>query len=181
MGKIISETYISVDIEASGPIPEEYSMLSVGACVVGKKSATFYSELKPINDKFVASALEVSGFSLEKLKQEGTEPAAAMAHFEEWALKVCGNFRPVFVGFNASFDWMFTHYYFLKFLGRDPFGISGIDIKAYFMGKLNTSWGETTKKRVAAQFTPSTKHTHNALDDAVEQAEIFEKLLMFKG
>ena len=29
------DTYISVDIEASGPVPGEYSMLSLGACVVG--------------------------------------------------------------------------------------------------------------------------------------------------
>ncbi len=77
----------------------------------------------------------------------------------------------------SFFDWMFTHYYFIKFLGRDPFGISGIDIKAYFMGKLSVPWGETTKKRVTAKFISSTKHTHNALDDAVKQAEIFEKLL----
>ena len=76
---------------------------------------------------------------------------------------------------------MFTHWYFIKFLGRDPFGISGVDIKAYFMGKLDNSWSETTKKNVSARFTPSHKHTHNALDDAMEQAEIFEKLLKCKG
>jgi ribonuclease T len=29
------EIYFSVDIEASGPIPGEYSMLSLGACLVG--------------------------------------------------------------------------------------------------------------------------------------------------
>jgi len=77
-------------------------------------------------------------------------------------------------------EW-FKHWYFIKFLGRDPFGIAGIDIKTYFMGKLNVPWGETTKKRVATCFTPSHKHTHNALDDAIEQAEIFEKLLKFKS
>ena len=30
-----SVTYVSVDIECSGPIPVQYSMLSLGACVVG--------------------------------------------------------------------------------------------------------------------------------------------------
>src|SRR5438552_192307 len=35
------EVYISVDIEASGPIPGEYSLLSLGACVVCKMSETF--------------------------------------------------------------------------------------------------------------------------------------------
>jgi DNA polymerase III epsilon subunit-like protein len=181
MNKTINEKYISVDIEASGPIPGEYSMLSLGASVVGEKSSVFYVELKPVSGKYVPSALEVSGLNLEKLRKEGMEPAAAMAEFEQWIGKVCGKQRPIFVAFNATFDWMFVHYYFIKFLGRDPFGISGVDIKAYFMGKLRVPWGETTKKRIAAKFIPSTKHTHNALDDSVEQAEIFEKLLKFKG
>lgn len=50
------EAYISVDIEASGPIPGEYSMLSLGACVVGDTAKTFYREIKPITDKYVQRA-----------------------------------------------------------------------------------------------------------------------------
>ena len=29
--------------------------------------------------------------------------------------------RPVFVGFNATFDWMFVADYLWRFAGRDPF------------------------------------------------------------
>ncbi|MBI5452186.1 3'-5' exonuclease [Candidatus Gottesmanbacteria bacterium] len=172
-----SELYISVDIEASGPIPGEFSILSLGACVVGQPSKTFYAELKPINDNFIDKALKVSGLSLEDLKTKGEEPAQAMARFERWIKDISGESRPIFVGFNATFDWMFTHWYFMKFLGRNPFGISGLDIKAYYMGMKNVGWGQTTKKYVRAQFQPATQHTHHALDDAKEQAEIFEKML----
>jgi len=70
--KVYKETYISVDIEASGPIPEVYSMLSVGACVIGDTSKTFYVELKPLNDNYIQQALDVTGFSMEKLKKNGT-------------------------------------------------------------------------------------------------------------
>jgi hypothetical protein len=28
---------------------------------------------------------------------------------------------------------MFTHWDFIKFLGRDPFGLSGLDIKGYYL------------------------------------------------
>ena len=42
------ETFISVDVEASGPTPGEFSLLSIGACVVGAASEQFYVELKPI-------------------------------------------------------------------------------------------------------------------------------------
>jgi inhibitor of KinA sporulation pathway (predicted exonuclease) len=65
----------------------------------------------------------------------------------------------------------------MKFLKRDPFGISGLDIKAYYMGNRKVRWGETTKKHVRSFFDTTKKHTHNALDDAREQAEIFEHML----
>ncbi len=173
-----NETYISVDIETSGPVPVEYSMLSIGACVVGDLSKTFYRELKPATDNFVPEALEVSGLSLERLKETGTEPAAAMREFDAWIGEAAAEKRPVFVAFNATFDWMFIAYYFHRFLGRNPFGISGLDVKAYYMGKLGTSWSETAKKNLDKRFLSNNhRHTHNALDDAIEQAEIFRKLL----
>lgn len=171
------EIYISVDIEASGPIPREFSMLSVGACVVGKTSQRFYSELKPINENYIKKALEINGLSLEKLKITGELPAQAMGRFEAWIRKVSGESRPVFVAFNATFDWSFTHWYFIKFLGRDPFGISGLDIKSYFMGAQKSSWGETAKRNVRNHYPTKAPHTHKAVDDAIEQAEIFDKLL----
>lgn len=173
-----SEVYISVDIEASGPIPGEYSMLSLGACVVGDLSKTFYKEFKPISDKYLAEAIQVSGLSLEKLKKTGIAPERAMAEFEDWIRQVSGDDRrPVFVGFNATFDWMFTAYYFHRFLGRNPFRISGLDIKSYYMGKFGTTWGDTAKSSMNKKFLSGKKHTHNALDDAIEQAEIFRKIV----
>lgn len=171
------ETYISVDVEASGPIPGEFSLLSIGACAIGNTDQTFYAELKPLNDRFIPRAMQVNGLSLEKLRAEGEFPAAAMARLRDWINKTSAGSRPVFAGFNAAFDWSFTHWYFIRFLGADPFGISGLDIKAYFMGRQKCAWQETTKKRVRALFPSQTKHTHNALDDAREQAEIFAKML----
>lgn len=171
------EVYISVDIEASGPIPGEYSLLSIGACVVGDPDQSFYAELKPLNDNFTEQALEVSGFSLETLRATGEEPAAAMERFEHWVRQVAADNRPVFVAFNATFDWLFTHWYFIKFLDRDPFGISGLDIKAYFMGKHHTTWGKTSKRDVRSKYPPRLPHSHHALDDAKEQANIFAQML----
>ncbi|MBI4980564.1 3'-5' exonuclease [Candidatus Woesearchaeota archaeon] len=170
------EIYISVDIEASGPIPGEYSMLSLGAAVVGSISKRFYAELKPITPNHVPKAVEICGLSLEKLMKEGEEPGAAMSRFEQWIKEMAGEAKPVFVGFNATFDWGFVNYYFHRFLGRNPFGISGLDIKAYYMGMKGCSWGETAKARMDKEFLSGKKHTHKAVDDAVEQAEIMEKL-----
>ena len=175
------EIYISVDIEASGPIPGEYSMLSLGATVVGDISKTFYKEFKPINDNYVPRALEICGLSMEKLKKTGVEPKAGMLEFKEWVNDVSKWKKPVFTAFNATFDWMFVEYYFRKYVGRNPFGVSGLDIKAYYMGKFGTKWVDTAKRRFDKRFLSKRKHTHNALDDAIEQAEIFEKLLEYKS
>ena len=65
------EVYFSVDVEADGPIPGPYSMLSVGVAVAGRHAerfipaspdaATFYQELRPISDDYVPDALAVTG------------------------------------------------------------------------------------------------------------------------
>ena len=179
MKKLKQEKFISVDIEASGPIPGEYSMLSLGACVAGESYKNFYVKLKPLNNNFIQRAIEISGLSMKELEKEGRNPREAMSKFRDWVEKVSGDARPVFVAFNATFDWMFCHWYFMKFLGRDPFGISGLDIKAYYMGMQNCAWNETIKKKIKINFPSKTKHTHNALEDAIEQAELSEEILKF--
>ena len=175
------ETYISVDIETAGPIPGEYSLLSIGACVVGDVESNFYVELRPLNGNYVEEALEIAGLPLAYLWEHGTDPAVAMADFARWIEEVTPpGSRPVFVAFNATFDWMFTHTYFLRFLGRDPFDVSGLDVKAFYMGLVGSDWGGTSKGRIAKRFLPDRPHTHHALDDAVWQAELFENLLAFQ-
>lgn len=174
------DVFVSVDVEADGPIPGDYSMISIGACVVGSDSQTFYRELKPISSRFEPEALAVSGLSREKLIAEGREPEAAMRELAAWLLKVCPTGRPVFVGFNATFDWMFVNWYFIHFVGVNPFGISGLDIKAYYMGALGKRrWSDTSKRNFDKRFLSSSPHTHHALDDAREQAEVFQRLMRF--
>lgn len=171
------ECYISVDIEAAGPVPGKYSMLSLGACVVGSPAATFYCELRPISPEYVPEALRVSSLSLEHLARTGSEPTEAMGAFHDWVQMVGAGRLPVFVGFNASFDWAFVNWYLQTYLNENPFGIGALDIKAYYMGLSGCMWQETTSRQVPSTFQPSHPQTHNALDDAIAQAEIFEKLL----
>ena len=115
-----SEVFISVDVEASGPIPGDYSMLSLGAYVVGGQDQGFYVEIKPLNTNAVPEAMKVTGFDLTKLIVTGEEPADAMQKLAAWVIAVAGNGKPVFVGFNAGFDWSFVNWYFFHFLKRVP-------------------------------------------------------------
>ncbi|WP_447603542.1 hypothetical protein [Nitrospira sp. Nam80] len=103
-----------------------------------------------------------------------------MAEFEQWIKSVSGDRRAVFVGFNAAFDWAFVNWYFHTYLGRNPFGVSPLDIKAYFMGLKGSSWEDTRSSRIPDAFKGPMVQTHNALDDARSQGQMFERMLRQK-
>src|SRR5689334_7184387 len=108
----MKELYISVDVEAAGPIPATYSMLSLGAAVVHDSQATFYVEFRPINDNSVPEAMQVVGRTLQDFRQTGSDPKEAMIAFRDWLNSVADGGKLVFVGFNATFDWAFVNFYF---------------------------------------------------------------------
>ena len=173
-----TDTYISVDIETAGPNPSQYAMLSIGACTVSEPVETFYVELQPDREGFSPEALAVSGLSLEKLRENGVPPEQAMKQFADWVKKVSPvNSRPICVAFNAPFDWTFVNDYFHRYLGHNPFGHSALDMKAFFMGMQGVKWGETGFKKVTEHFDIDHPLTHNALQDALDQAELFRKML----
>lgn len=177
MSKSKDEVYISVDVEASGPIPGEYSMLSIGACEVANLNNGFYKELQPISEKYVKKALDVCGLSMEELRKSGTSPYEAMREFADWTMWTAGERKPIFVGYNAGFDWSFINYYFIRFTGENPFGVSSLDIKSVWLGMTGSSWSGTSKTQVKRKLGIDVEHTHNALDDAKEQAVIFQKMI----
>lgn len=172
------ELYISVDIETSGPVPGEFSLLSVGACLVQNPTKSIYIEIQPESSRHEPEALAVTGLSLEHLEQYGLPPIKAMECFYEWinSLKK-PEVKVIFVGLNAPFDWSFINYYFHKYLGENPFGFTAIDIKAYYMGLTGCSWSETKSSHMAERLSPISHPSHNALDDARFQAELFSLMI----
>ncbi|MCK1513746.1 3'-5' exonuclease [Bradyrhizobium sp. 190] len=168
------EVFVSVDVETAGPIPGEFSLLSIGACSIYEPEKTFACELKPINANFDPKALEVSGLSLDELARTGLMPSNAMRTFSHWLLTLARrNETLVFVGFNAPFDWSFVNYYFHRFTGSNPFGFTALDIKALYMGATGCRWSDTRSSRIAEKLKPALAGTHDALRDALYQAEIF--------
>ena len=173
-----NEAYISVDIETAGPNPYDYSLLSIGACTILESQSSFYVELRPVNDNASEEALAISKLSLAKLDERGEEPAVAMARFEEWVNEVTPDgYQPIFVAFNAPFDWMFINDYFHRYLGRNPFGHTALDMKAFFMGLTGVTWSETSMHYVGRRYLGDRHLTHHALRDALDQAEIFVLML----
>ncbi|WP_198085098.1 3'-5' exonuclease [Variovorax sp. E3] len=168
------EVFLSVDVETSGPIPGEFSLLTIGACDVYDLRQTFSCELKPTTRNADPKALEVTGLSLDRLESDGLEPVTAMLEFRAWVLRVAGpDALPVFVGFNAPFDWSFVNYYFHRYLGENPFGFAALDIKSMYMGAFGSRWADTRSSQIAAALHPTLKGDHEALHDAQYQAELF--------
>ncbi len=175
-----TEIYISVDVESSGPLPGEYSMLSIGACEIGNIENNFYVELRPISDKFIPEALQVCCFSIEELKIRGIEPSEAMKRFDEWISKISNGRKPVFVAFHLGFDWSMIQFYFLKYLGKNPFGFGGIDAESVWFGLKNMDWNDISKSKIKEFFDMNIGHTHHALDDAKEQALVFQAIINYR-
>jgi DNA polymerase III epsilon subunit-like protein len=172
------EAYVSVDVETSGPNPGDYDLLTIGACLVSDIDAAFYVELQPVTGNAIASALEVTGLSMRELAETGIPPADALARFEAWLQEVVpASHRPVFAALNAPFDWMFVNDYFHRYLGRNPFGHSALDIKAFYMGLTGVHWAQTSMRRLSARYLGGRELTHNALQDAKDQGEIFGYIL----
>ncbi|MFF5183201.1 exonuclease [Streptomyces sp. NPDC000345] len=191
--RIRPSLYISVDVEADGPIPGPYSLLSLGAAVAGRQDAdgftaadparhTFYRELRPISEDFVPEALAVSGLDRRRLAEEGLDPALALAQFSRWVREVSGDAQPVMCGYPASYDWMFLYWYLIRFTGGSPFGHSGcLDMKTLYAGKAGVPLRAVGKRSMPPELLPGRRHTHHALDDAVEQAELFANLMRWPG
>jgi ribonuclease T len=176
-----SETWISVDVETSGPTPGTGSLLAIGACLVDRPEEGIELLLRPDPAlPWSDEAEAVHGLSRERLAGEGLEPRAAMERLAAWLERVVApGGAPVFVGFNAPFDWMFVAEYAWRHLGRNPFGISALDLKALYLGRhLDevTAWAETTNPHVRQRYPVERPHTHGALDDAREQAEMCRRI-----
>ncbi len=174
----MNELFISVDVEAAGPFPGRYAMLSLGACPVEDTEEGFYIELQPTGKAFDEKAMAVSGLSLEELARRGFPPREAMQRFAVWIARVTPRSRQaVMVGYNAAFDWAFINHYFLMYLGHNPFGHAPLDIKSFYMGLSGVPWDKTGTASLPVRYTDGKDLPHNALEDARLQARVFRKML----
>jgi hypothetical protein len=186
------DLYFSVDVESDGPIPGIYSMLSFGLVVAGRfdgkqfersdaEPQSFYRELKPLSDEFVPEAVAVTGLDRDELTRVGVAPAHAMEGAKAWVEELAVGHHPVLVGFPLVFDWMFLYWYFVRFTKGSPFShSSGLDMKSIYQAKARVRLSDAGKDDLPSALRSSIPHTHNALDDAMEQAEIFAKLFEWR-
>ena len=186
--------YFSVDVEASGPVPGLYNLVSIGAVPVGEAGGRwqpeddrFYVELQPIGGRFDPEAMAVHGIPRERLETGGAPAEQAMrslSGFVEGRARR-GPARAVFVGHNVGFDWSYISYYYALFGLPNPFGYKALDIKSLAMGRLSIGWFETSKE-ILETLLPSVPRqdaarAHRADYDALYQAHLLCALLNLPG
>jgi DNA polymerase III epsilon subunit-like protein len=186
------DVFFSADVETDGAIPGPFSMLSFALVYAGtydgntfcrpqKYDRTFYRELKPISEKFDPEALAINGLDRAKLKFEGAMPTQAMDEACDWIQQFSGAGKPVLVAYPLSFDWTWLYWYFIQYSKRgSPFGHSRcFDLKTAVAVKTGRTISSSSRAKLPVQFTSARPHTHHAVDDAIEQAEIFANI--FEG
>lgn len=172
------ETYISVDVETGGPVAGVHALLSLGASIVGNAEQTFYAELRPRPETTcIQAALDVTGLDPERLALSGANPDRVARDFAAWVSEQAGPARPVFVAFNAPFDWPFVVRLFHDADVENPFGFSALDVKAFYMGLHGTTWDRTRSSQLPDAYALRPEREHHALSDAVAQAESFGRML----
>lgn len=188
------DVYFSVDVETDGPIPGPFSMLSMALVFAGRFdgkrfqrpedfTCSFYRELKPISSEFQSAALKINGLDRDRLLREGTPPDIAMREAARWVRDVADGGDPVLVAYPLSFDWSWLYWYFVRFAPEgSPFNHSrAFDIKTAFAVKAGIPIVEAGRSNLVPELRATVTHTHHALDDAREQAEIFANLFEWRG
>ena len=178
------ELFFSCDIESDGPIPGRNSMLSFGCAAFtgkGEMIDTYYANL----DTLPEATPDPSTMEWWKSQQaaweacrQNTRPAeVVMPEFVEWVNKVCGKTKPVFVGYPTGYDFTFMYWYLIAFANKSPFSFSALDIKTMAMTVLNIDFRNATKRHFPRSWFGKSRHSHIALDDAIEQGELFCNIL----
>lgn len=193
------DIYVSVDIEADGPIPGPYSMLSIGAAAFQMRDtieqcrqpvATFEMNLEPLPGAAQhPDTMEWWGKQDPKVWEYVTcnpkPPQDVMQAFKGWVQALPG--KPVMLTY-PTWDYMWVHWYLINYCGRpSPLGFDALDMKSYAYAALDAMGGlgrrkfrSVSKSRMPRWMKEGCPpHTHKALDDATEQG-IQMMNLMFK-
>jgi hypothetical protein len=176
------EIYVSTDIEADGPIPGPYSMLSfASAAYMADKILvdTYYANLETLpgatQHPDTMRWWEGHPKAWEASRQDTRPAEQVMPEYVDWIKRLPG--KPVFVAHPATYDFMFMYWYLIRFVGESPFGQTALDMKTLAMGLLGLEFHQATKGNMPDDWFDPAKHTHIALDDAMEQGELFCNML----
>lgn len=177
---------MSVDVEADGPAPGRYSMLSFGiaAFTIDKLLlATFSRNLEPLpgatqHPRVMAwwQSTPEHRVAYARTREDPQPVHESMVACDAWVKSLRPYGKPCAVGAPAAFDYGAWLYWYLVYaLGDIPeLGFSSLDLKSFALGRLpGTRYRSLGKSTYDPAWIDATlPHTHVALDDAIEQGAI---------
>jgi hypothetical protein len=113
------------------------------------------------------------------LQLDREDPEALIRRYYRWLSDWSNKLEAklVFVGYPASYDFSFVYWYLHHFVGDSPFGFQALDLKTYAMAALKKEFKETHKSSMPKEwFEGVEEHTHEALQDAIEQGRLFFRI-----
>jgi len=156
-------------------------MVSVGACVIGDPDRRFYAELQEISPHWDPGAEAVHKLSRAHLRVHGEDPERAMEAFSKWVRGVAGEREAVFCATPIRYDWVYVEWYLRNYEVFNPFMRTLDGRQLYRQLKGLPTGAEVPRMRIWTEFPTALPHTHNALDDALEQEEVFRQMLREAG
>ena len=181
-------TWFCIDIEASGPVPSLFDMISLGAVAVHENEDgtlrigdSFYVEIVPTAPGWDEEAEAIHGLSRAHLNANGVSRKQAMEDLAQWVkASTDQGTKPTFVGHNAPFDWSHVAWCYAAEGQTNPFGYKALCTKALATGVLGVHWLDSSKETLAEALSlPSedTTQKHRADYDAAYQALVLKGLL----
>ena len=179
----MARIYFSVDIETNGLAAGLYSMLSLGVAAIdmetGEITSTFKENLEILPDLMVCPDTmewwKKFPEAYQRARENSIPALIVMQDLEHWVTSTRSDYHPVSAAWKPAFDLGFLQYYLHRFLGRSIFGRagSGLDIKTLAAIALNQRFSDTQIGKVPAWLKGSIEtHSHDALEDAIEQAHV---------
>jgi 3' exoribonuclease, RNase T-like len=191
----MSRIYFSVDIETDGVVAGRNNMLSLGACAIDmetgdiiskfKRNLSLVYDLQP--DKDTMNWWKTQPAAYVAARKDAQPPSQVMREFALWVYNYATADSIIFA-WKPVMDLAFVRYYIHRFhpsgeyltihsiFGRQGFGldqktVAALALKQTYrktkMDGLPNSVRLNDKNEVIEQ------HSHDALEDAVEQAHIF--------
>lgn len=187
------EIYVMHDIEANGPIPGPFSMLSFAAVAFKlhdrEPLAHFEANLDCLPDAGECPATMAWWQKYPEAyvasRRDTRPPEEVIPEYLEWLGSLPG--RPVFVGQPVTYDFQWMNWYCYSFGNIPPgekprWGHSGFDVKTATQVLLKSESYHNASKRVIRKRKPHwtegmPKHDHTALADSTGQGILFVNMM----
>lgn len=186
--------YLSIDVEADGPIPGPFSMLQFGVAAFDLTSdtprtpiETFKANLELLPDASQCpDTMAWWNKGRNKAAYANTRidvgnPTDVMPEFLQWCGRLPG--KLTLIGYPVTYDFMWLYWYCVNFGGlppgkKPPFSHSGLDIKTLASWIRKAPYREMGKRSMPKSwFEGAPRHSHDALEDAIGQGVLFVNMV----